>query len=202
MSQCCCVHDFELFFQNEGQAAIFLKKNFVLTDYRLWTFATKLFYISQFNLLFLFSFRFADHFSGHLKLFLIVFMALSFYTILLICYVFTKVIPFSDIIVYVMFGLSGFFLNGTIPFFFELGVEITYPVAEGITSGVTTFANNFLQSIFLVVPLGHLGTKWMIWATASTCAVSTILLLFVKERYNRSAVDRRPSFASHSPLST
>ena len=146
-----------------------------------------------------FFFRFADHFSGHLKLFLIVFMALAFYTILLICYIFTKVIPFNEILVYVMFGLSGFFLNGTIPFFFELGVEITFPVAEGITSGVTTFSNNFLQSIFLVVPLGHLGTKWMIWATVFTCAASTVFLLFVKERYNRSTVDKRTGFSSLTP---
>ena len=139
-----------------------------------------------------FSLRFADHFSGHLKLFLIVFMALSFYTILLICYIFTKVIPFNKILIYVMFGLSGFFLNGTIPFFFELGVEISYPVAEGITAGVISFSNNFLASVLLFVPLGNIGTKWMIWATVFTCAASTVFLLLMKESYNRSSVDKRP----------
>ena len=142
--------------------------------------------------IFVLSFRFADHFSGHLKLFLIVFMALSFYTILLICYIFTKVIPFNKILIYVMFGLSGFFLNGTIPFFFELGVEISYPVAEGITAGVISFSNNFLASVLLFVPLGNIGTKWMIWATVFTCAASTVFLLLMKESYNRSSVDKRP----------
>ena len=146
-------------------------------------------------------FRFADHFSGHLKFFLIVFMALSFYTILLICYVFTGVIEFNEVLVYVMFGLSGFFLNGTIPFFFELGVEITYPVAEGITTGFITFFNNFLQAAFLVVPLGNLGTKWMLWTTIFTCALSTVFLLLVKEKYNRSSVDQRVRKSSFTPCS-
>ena len=138
-----------------------------------------------------FSFRFADHCSRHLKSFLFVLMGMSFFTILLICYVFTGVIPFDKVMVYIMFGLSGFFLNGTIPFFFELGVEITYPVAEGITTGFMTFINSFLLSVFLVVPLDNLGTKWMLWTMVSTCAVSTIFLLFVKEKYNRSTVDQK-----------
>ena len=116
-------------------------------------------------------------------------MGLSFFTILLVCYVFTGVIGFNKIFVYIMFGLSGFFLNGTIPFFYELGVEITYPVAEGITTCFLAFFGNFLQAVFLVVPLGNLGTKWMLWATVFICAVSTTFLLFVKEKYNRSMVD-------------
>ena len=138
-------------------------------------------------------FRLADHFSGHHKFFLIVFMALAFYSTLVIYYIFIKVIPFNEIMVYALFISSGFFLNGTVPFFFELAVETTYPVAEGITSSVVSFSNNFLQSIFLVVPLAHLGSKWMISATVATCAASTILLLFVKGIYNRSIVDTRPT---------
>ena len=118
-------------------------------------------------------------------------MGLSFFTILVICYVFTGIIPFDKVMVYIMFGLSGFFLNGTIPFFYELGVEITYPVAEGITTCFMTFFGNFLLAVFLVVPLGNLGTKWMLWATVIICGVSTAFLLFVKEKYNRSMVDQK-----------
>ena len=39
--------------------------------------------------------------------------------------------------------------------------------------------------------MGNLGTKWMIWATVFTCAASTVFLLFVKESYNRTSVDKR-----------
>lgn len=118
-------------------------------------------------------------------------MALAFYTILLICHVVTGVISFHKTVVYILFGLSGFFLNGVIPFFYELGVEITYPVAEGITAGMITLFNNLLQSGFLIIPLGNYGTKWMLWTTVCTCGMSTILLLFVKERYYRSSIDKR-----------
>ena len=90
-----------------------------------------------------------------------------------------------------MFGLSGFFLNGTIPFFIELGVEITFPVAEGITAGMITFFNDILQTGFLAIPLGNYGTKWMLWATVCTCGVSTVSLLFVRDTYLRSTVDKR-----------
>ena len=117
-------------------------------------------------------------------------MALSFYTTLLICYVFTGVIPFNETLVYIMFALSGFFQNGAIPFFIELGVEITFPVAEGITNGTITFFNNILQTGFLAIPLGNYGTKWMLWATVCTCGVSTVSLLFVRETYLRSTVDK------------
>ncbi|XP_046862071.1 solute carrier family 49 member 4-like isoform X2 [Xenia sp. Carnegie-2017] len=132
---------------------------------------------------------FADRFSGHLKLLLIIFMACSFYSVLLIYYVFTGIVRFNKGLAYVLFSLSGFFVNGTIPLFFELGVELTYPVAEGITSGAMTFFNNVVASLFLLLPLGNIGIKWMLWATVGTCAVSTVLLLFIKERYNRSFVD-------------
>ena len=135
--------------------------------------------------------RLADHCSRPLKLILVLFMAMSFVSILLICYCLIGVIAFNKAIVYILFGLIGFFLNGTIPFFYELGVEITYPVAEGITTGFMTFLNAFLLSVFLVVPLGNLGTKWMLWTTVCTCAVSTIFLIFVKENYNRSNVDQK-----------
>ena len=57
------------------------------------------------------------------------------------------------------------FWNGAIPFFYEQGVEMSYPAAEGITVGVTSFSNQLRFSIFLFAPLGNLGTKWMIWAT-------------------------------------
>ncbi|XP_046862462.1 solute carrier family 49 member 4 homolog [Xenia sp. Carnegie-2017] len=67
------------------------------------------------------------------------------------------------------------FVNGTIPLFFELGVELTYPVAEGITSGAMTFFNNSWRRYFFFFHWEIL-VKWMLWATG-TCAVSTVLLL-------------------------
>ena len=47
--------------------------------------------------------------------------------------------------------LGGFFVSGTIPLFYELTVESTYPVAEGITTGLLTIINNSFTVIFLVI---------------------------------------------------
>lgn len=47
--------------------------------------------------------------------------------------------------------LGGFFVSGTIPLFYELTVESTYPVAEGVTTGLLTLINNSFTVIFLLV---------------------------------------------------
>ena len=47
--------------------------------------------------------------------------------------------------------LGGFFVSGTIPLFYELTVESTYPVAEGVTTGILTLINNTFTVAFLVI---------------------------------------------------
>ena len=134
---------------------------------------------------------FADRFSGHLKEFLIVFMACATFSILIVCFIFSKVIPFNKSLIFVMFGWSGFFVNGALPFFFELGAEIAYPVAEGLGSSVIKFTDYFLQALFLIVSTGHFGGKWMTWVTMVMISATTILLPCVKEKYDRLNIDRR-----------
>jgi FLVCR family MFS transporter len=58
----------------------------------------------------------------------------------------------STIVLYVASGLGGLFLNGTVALFYELAVETTYPIAEGITTGVLTTMNNVGCAIFLILP--------------------------------------------------
>ena len=124
-------------------------------------------------------------------------MSLATVSILVICLIFTKVIPFHAVLISIAFGLTGFFVNGALPFFFELGAEMAYPVAEGITSSVIKFTDYFLQALFLIVSMGNFGAKWMTWVTMVTCAATTILLFLVKEKYNRLAVDTRQT-VSHN----
>jgi FLVCR family MFS transporter len=88
-----------------------------------------------------------------------------------------------------MFGLSGFFINGAMPFFFELGAEIAYPVAEGITSCVIHLTDYFLQALFLIVSMGHFGGMWMTWVMMVSISATTILLPCVRESYNRLNID-------------
>jgi FLVCR family MFS transporter len=88
-----------------------------------------------------------------------------------------------------MFGLSGFFINGAMPFFFELGAEIAYPVAEGITSSLIHLTDYFLQALFLIVSMGHFGGMWMTWVMMVSISTTTILLPCVRESYNRLNID-------------
>ncbi len=118
-------------------------------------------------------------------------MALASVSILTMCFIFVKVIPFHTVLLCIVFGLTGFFVNGSVPFFFELGAEIAYPVAEGITSSVTKFTDYFLQALFLIVSMGNFGAKWMTWVTMGTCAVTTLLLFFVQAKYNRLILDKK-----------
>lgn len=111
----------------------------------------------------------------------------------LIC---VRIIPYSEGLLYFTCALGGFCVNGTIPLFFELSVESTYPVPEGITSGFLTFSNNFVQIIFYIFPMfPHFGTRWINWCTFASTAVCIPLLIIWKERYYRSDVDKKGKFS-------
>lgn len=118
-------------------------------------------------------------------------MAFASFSMLMMCLIFSKVIPFHTLLLCVVFGSTGFFVNGALPFFFELGAEIAYPVAEGITSSVTKFTDYFLQAIFLIVSMGNFGAKWMTWVTMVTCSATTVLLFCVQAKYNRLVLDKK-----------
>lgn len=50
---------------------------------------------------------------------------------------------------YVSAILGGCFVNGSIPLFYELTVESTYPIAEGIPMAVVTTSNHLASLLFL-----------------------------------------------------
>ena len=54
---------------------------------------------------------------------------------------------------YIAATLGGLLLNGSIPLFYELAVEATYPIAEGTTTGILILMNNVSCMIFLFLPM-------------------------------------------------
>ena len=50
---------------------------------------------------------------------------------------------------YVSAVLGGCFINGSIPLFYELTIETTYPIAEGIPMAVVTTSNHVACLLFL-----------------------------------------------------
>ena len=81
-------------------------------------------------------------------------------------------------------------MNGTIPLFYELCVETTYPVGEGSTEAFLVLLQNVIQSAFLAVPPDNVGgTRWMNWCPSVAGFVFLLTLLPFEARYTRYAID-------------
>jgi len=127
---------------------------------------------------------------GALKLLIIllfVVAAAGFAVFALLC---IEIIPTSLVLFYLTSVIGGLCLNGSIPLFFELAVESSYPVAEGINTGAMTFSNNLYCLIFLSLPLiPGVGTAWMNWFLVGSCLLCIPTMMLFKERYRRSELD-------------
>lgn len=99
----------------------------------------------------------------------------------------------SLVCLYISATLGGLFVNGTIPLFYELAVESTYPVAEGTTAGILTLMNNLGCLIFLLMPmfskLKNTMHDWMNPTMAASCFVCIPVMLLFKARYRRLSID-------------
>ena len=59
---------------------------------------------------------------------------------------------------YAAIVLATLLLNASVPLYYEMACEVTYPVAEGITNFVLTLVNNIGGLLFLLISMiPHLG---------------------------------------------
>lgn len=134
--------------------------------------------------------RFADVFTGRMKLFLVFLFfgsTASFLWFSLLC---QGIIPFSKVWLYISAVLGGCFINGSIPLFYELTIETTYPIAEGIPMAVITTSNHVACLLFLAaLMIPGIGTMWMNWCMVGICGGCIPLLLLFRERYTRLELD-------------
>ncbi|XP_067687606.1 solute carrier family 49 member 4 homolog [Haliotis asinina] len=101
-------------------------------------------------------------------------------------------IPFSMMYLYISSILVGVFINGSIPLFYELGCEASYPIAEGVTAGMLTSMNNLAGIIFLsVLMIPHIGVVWMNWCLLGTVIFAIPLLVVFKAHYPRTNLDTK-----------
>ncbi|KAL9967772.1 hypothetical protein ACROYT_G026064 [Oculina patagonica] len=147
--------------------------------------------------------RFADVFTGRMKLFLI-FLFLgstgSFLWFSLLC---QGIIPFSRVWLYISAILGGCFINGSIPLFYELTIETTYPIAEGIPMAVVTTSNHVACLLFLgALMIPGIGTMWMNWCMVAICGGCIPLLLLFKEQYSRLELDAANRQAKRAAVQT
>lgn len=120
----------------------------------------------------------------------------GFIWLMLMC---LEAIPYSLYTLYTAVILATSFNFSTIPLFFEMCVEIAYPVNEGMVGGFLTAVYNFVGIIFLFlffVP--NIGYIWINYLLVGSTIISIPAVLMAREQYNRSNVDDaalRPSTA-------
>ncbi|XP_046573380.1 solute carrier family 49 member 4-like [Haliotis rubra] len=134
--------------------------------------------------------RIADQFLRHMKMMLLFLFVSGTAACLWLVLLRMSYIPVNLWSLYLSNILMGVFIYASIPLFFELGCEASYPIAEGVTVGVLTIANNVTGVIFLsVMQIPKIGVVWMPWATLGSAAVGIPLLLLFKENYTRTDID-------------
>ncbi|KAK7495674.1 hypothetical protein BaRGS_00013121 [Batillaria attramentaria] len=134
--------------------------------------------------------RLADMFMRRLKVFLLALFVGAAASCVWFCLLVLKYIPFHLPSVYASSVLIGVCINGAIPLFYEAACEVSYPVAEGVTTGMLALLNNIVGIIFfalLLVP--GIGVVWMNWVLLSCVLAAIPVLLTLKQHYARIDID-------------
>eukprot|EP00946_MAST-07B_sp_MAST-7B-sp1_P004735 g4735.t1 len=94
------------------------------------------------------------------------------------------------VVVWVLCIAGGIVVNGTVPIFYELAVDSSYPIAEGLTTSVLTVANNIGGLIFLLLPtLGLKIGNWVNLSVGGACVLSVVCMLLFNGKLHRSQED-------------
>ena len=79
---------------------------------------------------------------------------------------------------------------GIIPLFFEIGVECTYPVNEGICTGFMIMLGNVgLLLFYIVFMFSNIDLRWVNWVACGSVGICIPGMLVYRERYARLDVD-------------
>jgi len=92
-------------------------------------------------------------------------------------------------VIIIVIIISGFTLNASIPIFYELGVEITYPIPEGTSAGLLTIMMNLVSLIFITIG-DYIQPVYINMLYAGIIITCTIGILFCKEQHKRADIDR------------
>ncbi|KAM7441414.1 hypothetical protein ABFA07_009503 [Porites harrisoni] len=102
----------------------------------------------------------------------------------------SKILPFSQGLLFTSIICSGLLFNGTIPLVFELIMECVFPVGEGTSVGVGLVLGNAVILLFDVTFMFPItDVRWMNWVCVGGVTACIPLLLLYKAQYRRLAVD-------------
>nr|KAG5705692.1 hypothetical protein BaRGS_026631 [Batillaria attramentaria] len=144
--------------------------------------------------------RFADIFFRQLKLFMVLAYLVSAIFVLWFIIIYIGILPFDMVSIYAAVILSGVFLDGCCPLFYELVCEAAYPVGEGVASCfLQMLCVLFGMAFASVQQIPNVGTTWMNWCLLGAICVSLPLLLCTKETFNRADLDDQEVIVHEPP---
>jgi len=93
---------------------------------------------------------------------------------------------------------AGFFFGVSFPIFYEMGVELTYPLSPSTSSGFYTLFMNIVSLLLLLVG-AYIPLTWLNVVTSFFMVICILPLMIMKEEYKRSDVDQGNK-TENSPL--
>lgn len=134
--------------------------------------------------------RLSDIFSKHTRQILIFLYSMAFLDFLWFNLILIDVIPSSIAQIYISIIVGTLLVNASVPLWIEMACEITYPIAEGITTIVMLMWLNTVGLVFLGIQMiPNIGTAWENWSILGSIGVGIPVLLFMDHSYNRLTVD-------------
>lgn len=136
--------------------------------------------------------RFSDLLFGYLKLTIISLMVLATGGFTWFLLLMNECLPFSKVQLFISVIIGSSFNYACSPLFFELAVELSYPVSEGLVGAFLTMSWNIVAAIFLLTMQTPFvkSVIWMDYLLAIQGLVVVLMMIFVKEEYKRSSVDK------------
>ncbi|CAH1778276.1 unnamed protein product [Owenia fusiformis] len=122
--------------------------------------------------------------------------------LILIC---REVLPFSKVCLYIAAILSGGLVNTPPPLLYELACQNSYPIGEGVTSGMMAIVYNIAAMTFLLIMMvPSMDTSWLNFGLLGCVCLAVPLLLILRESFNRLDLDERapgtPKSGKSGPL--
>ncbi|RUS77234.1 hypothetical protein EGW08_015009 [Elysia chlorotica] len=132
----------------------------------------------------------SDMFTRKLKLFLLLMVIPGTAALVWFLMLINEYIPTDMPSLYITVILPGCFIYGSQPLFYELACEAAYPTGEDVATFLLTTAQNLVAFLILaVMVVPGSSVSWINWVLMVSAALGLVLLLLVREDYNRLKVD-------------
>ncbi|KAK3804471.1 hypothetical protein RRG08_024996 [Elysia crispata] len=132
----------------------------------------------------------SDMFTRKLKLFLLMMFMPATAMLVWFLLLIKKYIATDMPSLYITVIVPGCFIYGSQPLFYELACETAYPTGEDVAPFMLNTAQNLVATVILgILIVPGSSVSWINWVVTVSIALGLVLLLLVKEDYNRMKVD-------------